>query len=271
MTKAVLIVGSAPDAVRAQEMDGPSFDAIVAINNAWRIRPDWTHLVHAGDFPDERKPVAEPGQSILSYGAYVPANNAFGGIVHAGGTMAFSTAYWVLDTLRPDIMAFIGCDMIYDHAGGTSHFYGNGSADPLRPDPTLQDLEAKSSRLMLLASQEGCLCLNLSELPRSRLTFPRMDWQQVQKNPTSIHRSGLCSLRGRIRKQFMKRALECESALGFVAPEGDYWNYMDVLDPRALSEIDTLWLSSIHVEQHVATEAQNKRQRSHRQSIGVPL
>lgn len=255
MTKTVLIVGSAPDAVRARGMAGASFDAIVAINNAWRIRPDWTHLVHAGDFPDERKPVAEPGQSIRSYEAYVPSNNAFGGIVHAGGTMAFSTAYWVLDTLRPDIMAFIGCDMIYNQAGGITHFYGQGGADPLRPDPTLQYLEAKSNRLMLLASDEGCLCVNLSEMAQSRLTFPRVNWRQVEKDAALIHRSGLRSIRGRTRKQFMKRALECETAIGLVSPEGDYWNNMDALDPPALSAIDALWMSSISVKQPAAIEA----------------
>ena len=255
MTKIVLIIGSAPDAVRAQGMDRASFEAVVAVNNAWRIRPDWTHLVHAGDFPDQRKPVAGPGQAILSYEAYVPANNAFGGIVLAGATMAFSTAYWALDTFRPEIMAFIGCDMIYEQAGGQSHFYGQGSADPLRPDPTLQDLEAKPNRLMLLAAHEGCLCVNLSELPTSRLTFPRVSWPRLEKDAGSVHRSGLHSIRGRFREPVMKRALEHETAIGLVAPEGDYWNDMDALDPQALSAVDALWRSSIPIERPAAVEA----------------
>ncbi|WP_370322204.1 hypothetical protein [Oricola sp.] len=255
MTKIVLIIGSAPDAVRAGGMDRASFEAVVAVNNAWRIRPDWTHLVHAGDFPDQRKPAAGLGQAILSYEAYVPANNAYGGIVLAGATMAFSTAYWALDTLRPEVMAFIGCDMIYDQTGGKSHFYGHGSADPLRPDPTLQDLEAKSNRLMLLAAHERCLCVNLSELPNSRLTFPRVSWPQLEQHASSVHRSGLRSVRGRIQKDVMKRALECETAIGLVAPEGDYWNDMDALDSSALSAVDALWRSSVRVERPAAIEA----------------
>lgn len=249
MTRTVLIIGSAPDAVKAISCNGSNLAAIVAINNAWRIRSDWTHLVHAGDFPDERKPIAGPGQSILSHEAYVPANNAHGGVVHAGGTMAFSTAYWVLDVLRPDIMAFYGCDMIYDQQDGRSHFYGHGIADPLRPDPTLQSLEAKSNRLMLLAAREGCLCVNLSELPKSRLTFPLLPARKLQEDLTDFRDEALRSINRRIDREAMKRALVQETALGLVAPGGDYWNHLDLLNPAALSAIDSLWFSSILCEQ----------------------
>ena len=232
----------------ARNLRGSCFDAIVAINNAWRIRSDWTYLVHAGDFPDERKPVAGPGQSVISYEAYVPANNSFGGIVHAGGTMAFTAAYWALECLRPDIMAFCGCDMIYDQKDGRSHFYGTGRADPLRPDPTLQSLEAKSNRLMLLAAAERCLCVNLSQLSRSRLTFPRLDAHRLSGECELVHAEGLQSISGRIGSTGMKRALTLETAMGMIAPSGDYWNHLDMLDPTAISVIDELWLSSVQSE-----------------------
>ncbi len=220
----------------------------MAINNAWRIRADWTHLVHAGDFPDERKPAARPGQAILSHEVYVPSNNAYGGIVFAGGTMAFSTAYWALDALRPDIIAFCGCDMIYGQRDGKSHFYGRGSADPLRPDPTLQNLEAKSNRLLLLAARDGCLCVNLSELPTSRLTFPRIDASRLRGDLGALHAEGLQSIKGRTDVEAMKSVLTREAAIGLIAPGGDYWNHVDLLDPASLSAIDTLWLSSLRQE-----------------------
>jgi hypothetical protein len=248
VTRTILILGSAPDAIIARDLECSCFDAIVAINNAWRVRPDWTYLVHAGDFPDERKPIAGPGQSVISYEAYVPANNSFGGIVHAGGTMAFTAAYWALECLRPDIMAFCGCDMIYDQKDGRSHFYGTGRADPLRPDPTLQSLEAKSNRLMLLAAAERCLCVNLSQLSRSRLTFPRLDAHRLSGECELVHVEGLQSISGRIGSTGMKRALTLETAMGMIAPSGDYWNHLDMLDPTAISVIDELWLSSVQSE-----------------------
>lgn len=254
MTRTVLIIGSAPDATRARHLDSSCLAAIVAINNAWRIRSDWTHLVHPGDFPDVGKPTAGPGQSILSYEDYVPANNSFGGVVYTGGTMAFSTAYWALDQLRPDVMAFCGCDMIYDQKNGRSHFYGQGRADPLRPDPTLQSLEAKSNRLMLLAADEGCLCVNLSELPRSRLTFPRLHIQRLGDDLGAAHSEFLKSIDGRIDRAAMKRALTWETNIGMIAPGGDYWNHLELLDPSAISAIDGFWLSSFHLDHACPTE-----------------
>ncbi len=57
-------------------------------------------------------------------------------------------------------------------ATGPTHFYGQGTPDPLRRDITLRSLEAKSARLMVLAARQGCAMVNLSTGP-SRLVFPR--------------------------------------------------------------------------------------------------
>ena len=88
--------------------------------------------------------------------------------------MAFTSAYWALGALKPDILAFVGCDMVYPTSGAATHFYGTGAADPLRNDITLQSLEAKSTRLFYLAAQQQCLCLNLSTADQSRMVFPRV-------------------------------------------------------------------------------------------------
>lgn len=244
MTKTVLVLGSAPDALNARDFDGSLFDAIVTINNAWQIREDWTHLIHAGDFPDSRKPVTSIGKKLISYEAYVPANNAFGGIVYAGGTMAFSAAYWALHTLKPGILAFCGCDMVYSQSDGKSHFYGKGEADPLRKDPTLQSLEAKSNRLMLLALQENCLCTNLSDLPESRLTFPRMSIDDLNGSASEFKHAEFKTLSASINTHSKARALSLEEQLGCVVPSGDYWLHMDKVQPEKLAEIDAAWLES---------------------------
>jgi hypothetical protein len=243
--KIALVIGSAPEAIDARGFDASNVDHIVAINNAWRVRGDWTHLAHPEDFPPERRPEPGAGQRLVTYEDYVPSNNRFGGIVYAGGTMAFSTAYWVLDALRPEIMAFCGCDMVYDRDGGKSHFYGNGEADPLRRDPTLQSLGAKSNRLAVLAAEQGCLCVNLSGLPRSRLTFPRMKPATLTGELASFHRDGLAELRRRIDRRAWSEALSLEARHDMIVPTGDYWKAAEKLDPAALSAIDELWLEAL--------------------------
>ena len=143
----------------------PRLGRIVAINNAWRVRPDWDDHIHPSDFPEDRRPPAiGPSQRIRTHLDYVPAVNAHGGFVFCGGTMAFTAGYWALEALRPRVLAFLGCDMVYA-ASGASHFYGRGTPDPLREDPTLQSLEAKSARLMMIAASMGCAVVNLSVAP----------------------------------------------------------------------------------------------------------
>ena len=244
MTKIALIIGSAPDAVRAREIEQRHLSAIVAINNAWRIRDDWSYLVHAGDFPTEALPRPKAGQEIHSAGSYVPANNRYGGIVYAGATMAFTAGYWVLDALRPDIMAFCGCDMVYTKKNGRTHFYGNGRPDPLRPDPTLQHLEAKANRLMIVAAHEGCLCVNLSENRESRLTFPRLPATDLAGSKRPDLRNRLSELQDRLNRKAVADAFTREAAVDCVVAGGDYWRHGDKIDPKALFDIDRLWLAA---------------------------
>jgi len=243
MLKTVLILGSAVDAVRARAFDVTSFHAIVAINNAWRIRDDWTHLVYPGDFPEERRPTPGPNQVSLSHETYVPANNAFGGVVYAGGTMAFSTAYWALHALQPDVMAFCGCDMIYDQKNGQSHFYGAGTADPLRQDPTLQSLEAKSNRLMILAAEQNCLCVNMSTLEKSRLTFPRMSANDLALAQAQTHGDTLSDIGHNSDALAISNAKILEADYKQFVPSGDYWNHKTHLNAAQLQDIDKQWLA----------------------------
>jgi hypothetical protein len=168
----VLILGSGPAAVAVRGWDRSVFDQVVAINNAWRLRPDWDVSIHPEDFPPEHRPPGLlAGQRRIEARDYVPVQNAYGGFVYAGGTMAFTAGYWALGALKPRVMAFFGCDMVYA-ATGRTHFYGTGTADPLRADITLQSLEGKAARLQMLAAEQGCACVNLS-WQDSRLVFPR--------------------------------------------------------------------------------------------------
>lgn len=224
-----LMLGSAPNAVEAAHWPRAAFGRIVAINNAWRIRPDWDDLVVPWDFPDDRRPTSiTPPKRLILQEDFVPAQNVYGGFVYAGGTMAFTTAYWMLHALRPRVIAVMGCDMHYPAAGPT-HFYGTGTPDPLRADITLRSLEAKSARLMILAAKQGCAMVNLSTGP-SRLVFPRATLADLPKASPAAFDEPLADL-----------ALAEEARLGYHVPSGRYWEEAHRFDIAAIDALDGLW------------------------------
>ena len=227
----VIIIGSGPGALQSRDWRRSSSQTIVAINNAWQVRPDWDYLIHPEDFPINRRPrLFKTDQKTICANDYVPLQNQFGGFVYAGGTMAFTAAYWALAALKPRVIAMIGCDMVYPQTGPT-HFYGQGTADPLRDDITLRSLEAKSARLLALASQSNCALVNLSNAPTSRLIYPR-----------AVH-SSLNSVRPiRFQSSLIERALRAEARANYMVPNGRYWKVADQFDPKVIDKIDQLWL-----------------------------
>ncbi|GAA6158839.1 hypothetical protein NBRC116589_10130 [Ruegeria sp. HU-ET01832] len=226
----VLILGSAPAAVAAKDWERSPFTHIVAINNAWRIRNDWDVLIHPEDFPVENRPAAAlSSQSIVGAADYVPLQNDYGGFVYAGGTMAFTAGYWALAALRPSVLAYFGCDMVYPSAGKT-HFYGTGAADPLRADVSLRSLEAKSARLGLFGAAQGCRIVRLSN-GESRLVYPSVA-------STSLGSVDLPCTHG------MSAALQREKELGYYVPSGRYWEHSDAFDTDRIDELDKMWLSA---------------------------
>lgn len=232
----VLVLGSGPNALDSQAWPRAPFTDIVTINNAWRVRPDWTHLLHPDDFPAHKLPAEiSDRQAIVTSASYVPAQNQFGGFVYAGGTMAFTAGYWALATLKPDVLAFFGCDMVYP-AKGNTHFYGTGHPDPLRADVTLRNLEAKSARLMLLAAQAGCHCVNLSD-KASRLVFPYGEAEQL---PDLAAAPAQMDLTG------MQPAEAMENRLGYLVASGRYWEQEHQFSTSQIDRLDQLWLDAFH-------------------------
>ncbi|MCD1624534.1 MAG: hypothetical protein ACU0B7_06710 [Paracoccaceae bacterium] len=228
----VTILGSGPNVISSQDWKKSGLGHVLTINNAWRVRSDWDALIHPEDFPQDRRPVEiATGQTVVTAADYIPANNAYGGVVYAGGTMAFTAAYWAMWRHRPRVLAVMGCDMVYPVAVNT-HFYGTGTADPLRPDMTLQSLEAKSARILLLAARQGCAVVNLS-VDQSRLVFPRA---KVDR-PAHVHT--IC-----IDENAVRAALQAEQDLGARIPSGRYWAEGQTIDPAALARIDAMWLQA---------------------------
>lgn len=224
----ILLLGSGPNVTEARDWPRAPFDHVLAINNAWRVRHDWDALIHPFDFPEDRRPEPKAGQKLVTQQDFVPVQNLYGGFVYAGGTMAFTAGYWALHH-TPAVIAVMGCDMHYP-ASGATHFYGHGTPDPLRPDITLQSLEGKSARLMVMAALQGCAVVNLSRGP-SRQVFPRM------------HPAAAATARpAAFDRDMAERALAREAELGYHVPSGRYWEEADRFDAAALRALDDLWL-----------------------------
>jgi len=240
----VLIIGSAPDALLSRAWDKSIFSHVVAINNAWRVRDDWDYLVHPEDFPAENMPsLLSANQSIITAKQYVDIQNDFGGFVYAGGTMAYTAAYWALGHLRPKIIVFIGCDMVYASSDKTTHFYGTGIADPLRDDVTLQSLEAKSARFLYHALQKGCLCFNLSQLPESRLLFPKVTIQHLSEYDDVEVELKLAM--DRFDSDQIEQAKRLELDLGYHFESGRYWEHLQDICPKQCLAVDNLWMNGL--------------------------
>lgn len=230
----VLILGSAPNVLEARALPKSMFSSIVAINNAWNVRDDWDYHISPEDFPQERRPRdLLPDQTLVGAEDFVPANNTYGGIVYAGATMAFTAGYWVLAALRPAAMVFVGCDMVYP-ASGNPHFYGKGSPDPLRDDITLRNLEAKSARLMLHASQQGCACVRAPG-GESRLVFPAMEMEALGRGDMPLVRANPSAF---------DRAQSYENRIGYFVESGRYWDTVPTFSTDHLDAIDALWVSA---------------------------
>ena len=225
----VLIIGSAPDALEAQGFKRELFGSLVAINNAWNIRKDWNFCIFPDDFPEIKRPTENKFQKLVRSGHYVPLQNKYGGFVYSGGTMSFTAGYWALGYFKPKAIAYIGCDMIYD--GENTHFYGKGSPDPLRDDPTLKNLKAKSARLEAIAASQSCSIFNLSKRDNSNLVFRRRSLENIREegNPR------------RLNNNILESALRHEKKLGYYVEDGRYWRHLAKFDQKKIDFLDELW------------------------------
>ena len=74
MLKKVLIVGSAPDAIRVAEWDTSWFSHTVVINNAWKACSSWNCWIYPEDFPSDKHPDARDldNKQVVTAQDFVP-------------------------------------------------------------------------------------------------------------------------------------------------------------------------------------------------------
>jgi hypothetical protein len=148
--------------------------------------------------------------------------------------------------------------MVYGTATGeSSHFYGQGTPDPLREDVTLQSLEAKSVRFMSLAHTQKCAVVNLSELAESRLLFPRVD--RLDLAAPELQQQLLRQQSELLNPAAAAHALQAEQDLGYMVASGRYWEHTAEFDKTKLSDIDSMWLQAITAAPALCIEAAPSR------------
>ena len=118
-----------------------------------------------------------------------------------------------------------------------THFYGTGTADPLREDISLRSLEAKSTRFECFASLEDCTVHNLSEKKESRLVFKRKEFKYLDTVLVDAPRE--------IKTNSLNKALNTEAELNYFIDDGKYWKHEHKFDAKKIDQLDKIWLNSL--------------------------
>lgn len=238
--KTVAVLGSGPAAPEVeQHLSEETF--LVTVNNSWRAAPWYDVLVYSDDLPDASKPSRiELNRRGRSSPQYWTAMQACGGILYCGATLAFAAGYWVLHNLPSSQVSYFASDMTY--GSGPTHFYGNGSPDPLRTDISLQDIVAKGLRLFYFGLRHNCLLLNASAATETRLPFPRVrSGRSLRTNVMQLlYRTLQTELES--MESVAREALALEAAAPFDARVADYSTLMasEVAWSHAAS-VDAAW------------------------------
>jgi hypothetical protein len=238
--KTVAVLGSGPAAPRAADLVCDE-TIVVAMNNAWYAVPRWDYALYSDDFPEASKP---PAALRARYGRsspqYWPAMNACGGLLYCGASMGLAAGYWLLQTLPFSQISYYAADLIYD--ARKSHFYGQGTADPLRRDISLQDHTAKYLRLFYFGLRQGCLFLNASAAEETRLSFPRVrSGASLRQNLMAELMPALTSAREAM-DEVAEAALALERSAAFDWRALDYWRFIkDAQAWQHVAEVDARW------------------------------
>jgi len=93
------------------------------------------------------------------------------------------------------------------------------------------------------ANALNCAVVNLSELPESRMVFPRVSRHDLLG--VDVCQALLAQQNSAFHSFKVAEALATEKALAYMATSGKYWEHLEKYDAAKLSHIDDLWLASM--------------------------
>lgn len=206
-----LIVGSGLSIRRLAALDTREW-TVVALNKAWRYCPRKVdYVVHSQALPGSFRPDddnapkhAIPADQVISYKQYHPIVRCFArhltsrhGIVLADPALDltahlihFNASYWVMAQLRPQRIAYLGCDFDYRNRQH-SHYYGKGQAilAEERGRRPLSDFFAYQSQV---CQDLNIALFNLSASDYTQLPYPRLSAAPWLVNSSAATRAASC-------------------------------------------------------------------------------
>lgn len=183
----VLIIGSGHSALEYEKYKNKGL-IVVTVNNAWKITEDWDYWVSAGDYNGDKPITIKENQKLVTGKDYNLAMSKHGHVNNCGFSIMLNTSYWVLETLKPNKIYYLGADMDYTpNDYGETHFYGVGQdiKKYKKSDPDIMvELNSKGDKNYLyniymrfynIAKSKGVETFNLSKNENTRLPYPKID------------------------------------------------------------------------------------------------
>ena len=144
----------------------------------------WTYWIHPNDYKGTKPEVINLNQVEINANGYGKSLRKYGGIHECGFSIMLNASYWVLDSLNPSEICYLGADMNYSpDQNGNTHFYGvgidirsKGISDPdlmvkKRSNGDPEYLTSIYNRFQKIANENECLLYNLSKEENTRLPY----------------------------------------------------------------------------------------------------
>lgn len=170
----VLILGSGVSGEMVKDLD-LSNHYVIAINNAWRLTPFWTHHLFPDDFNGPFPTKLNQIQQKIDNTIYMKKNLTFGNLDWRGNSMIYNALYFAL-LFNTGVISTLGCDLYYPEKGKT-HFYKGGTNDPMRFDPEYHELKFK--QFMEVCDRKNIKYINHSGESRGLNPFPQEKFPYV--------------------------------------------------------------------------------------------
>ena len=178
------MIGSGLSAKKFKKEDYKDW-IIVTVNHGYLVTEDWDYACFSTNFRS-KLPMTRGKQRTIQHEILTVLGREFGGLKRTGYSIMLASSYWVLDQIKPTLIAYLGADMNYtpDDKGNT-HVYGLGydiqSYKESDPDRMIREwgkgnpnyLKEIYGKFEKIAKERGCNVCNMSDDPDTRLQYQR--------------------------------------------------------------------------------------------------